>query len=575
MLSSKKIVMVLLYVTVRLSGAFAAAPPQCNRCPAGKFKSPEMIFSRCTACPENTFSSIPGAGRCSPCINGTISRENSAACFCPNGTLLVDSNCTHIFPQGVKLSGFLDIPTANSSNSAQLIAGIASLYNISEGLVLIVFSVSNKTDIYILGTDAKQHADNINKTTTVKPPMLQNVEQTVVHIILIEGRMQVCGRNQISTGTACVCAAGYTRTGGQCVACAAGKVKVQGGDAACDTCTNNTFSATAAVQCVSCPVLSVAKQDHTSCVCNTGFVFYNGTCTALESVYVRVFGDINVTQDTLTTSQLENLLLDGMSLALNLPKDFIIILIIQSMTTTTAAISTTPRPTPTPRPRTSTTSTTSAARTTTTPIPRNSSNSTHTGRRLLNVPTQLILFESYLQAVTLNQLEKVQLGLSAAANLSLLLKETTGLKVTFGRRESVQGFVNSDGSPFPCPSGRFPRPNTAAGLLECIAYETPPPPEPENNTALIATIVVVLFVMIGMGVWKYASRRRHTYTPVAKDQPTTETTSDTASAPATASNSTLAPTTQVSFLQTFYRSVNLQFPATVAIEYHLVSGQSM
>ena len=566
MLSSKKNVMVLLCVTVSLSAAFAAAPPQCNRCPAGKFKSPEMIFSRCTACPENTFSSIPGAGRCSPCINGTISRENSAACFCPNGTLLVDSNCTQIFSQCVKLSGFLDIPTANSSNSAQLIAGIASLYNISEGLVLIVFPpVSNKTDIYILGTDAVQHANNMNKTTTVKPPMLQNVEQTVVHILLIEGRMQVCGANQISTGTACVCAAGYTRTGGQCVACAAGKVKVEGGDAACDTCTNNTFSATAAVKCVSCPVLSVAKQDHTSCVCNTGFVFYNGTCTALESMYVRVFGDINVTQDALSTSQLENLLVDGMSLALNLPKDFIIILIIQSMTTT-AAISTTPRPTPTPRP---TTSTSVAARTTTTPIPHNSSNSTHTGRRLLNLPTQLILFESYLRAVSLNQLEKVQLGLSAAANLSLLLKETTGLKVTFGRRESVQGFVNSDGSPFSCPSGRFPRPNTAAGLLDCIAYETPPPPEPANNTALIATVVVVLFVMIGIGVCKYTSQRRHTYAPVAKEnpQPTTATTSDTASA--------LAPTTQVSFLQTFYRSVNLQFPATVAIEYHLVSGQSM
>jgi hypothetical protein len=284
-------------------------------------------------------------------------------------------------------------------------------------------------------------------------------------------------------------------------------------------------------------------------------VFYNGTCTALESVYVRVFGDVDVTQDALSTSQLENLLVDGMSLALNLPKDFIIILIIQSMTTT-AAISTTPRPT---------TSTTSAVRTTTTPIPHNSSNSTHTGRRLLNVPTQLILFKSYIRAITLNQLEKVQLGLSATANLSTLVKEITGLKVKFGRRESVQGFVNSDGSPFSCPGG-FPMPNTTTGLLDCIPYEIPPPPEPANNTALVATVVVVLLVMMGIGAYKYGSQR-HAYKPVPSEKlpQTTETTSDRAS----------APTTQASFLQSFYRSANLQFPATVAIEYHVVPGQSM
>jgi hypothetical protein len=256
-------------------------------------------------------------------------------------------------------------------------------------------------------------------------------------------------------------------------------------------------------------------------------VFYNGTCTALESVYVRVFGDINVTQDALSTSELEDLLVDGMSLALNLPKDFIIILIIQSVTTTT-----TPRPT---------TSTTSAVRTTTTPVPHNSSNSTHTGRRLLNVPTQLILFESFLRAITLTQLEKVQLGLSATANLSTLVKEITGLKVKFGRRESVQGFVNSDGSPFSCPGG-FPMPNTTTGLLDCILYETPPPPEPANNTALVATVVVVLLLMMGIGAYKYGSQR-HAYKPVSTEKPpqATETTS----------NSTSARTTQASFLQSF------------------------
>jgi hypothetical protein len=105
-------------------------------------------------------------------------------------------------------------------------------------------------------------------------------------------------------------------------------------------------------------------------------------------------------------------------------------------------------------------------------------------------------------------------------------------------------------------------PNTTTGLLDCIPYETPPPPEPANNTALVATVVVVLLVMMGIGAYKYGSQR-HAYKPVSTEKPpqTTETTS--------------APKTQASFLQSFYRSANLQFPATVAIEYHVVPGQSM
>ena len=245
MLSSKKIVMVLLCVTMRVTGATGAGSPQCNRCPAGKFKSRDMIFSRCTACPENTFSSSPGAGwcescppfassangssrctfypcrgqnysfgclcpvgtsgpdggpcgscavgtyknatgeagcdacaspktsalggtwcfcpanystsasgDCSPCTGGMISRENGATCFCRNGTLLVDAKCTQIFSQSVKLSGFVDIPVSNSSKSSagvdieafkqQLIASIAALYNISESLVLVVFTSDSR-----------------------------------------------------------------------------------------------------------------------------------------------------------------------------------------------------------------------------------------------------------------------------------------------------------------------------------------------------------------------------------------------------------------------------------------------
>ena len=551
MLSSKKNVMLLLYVTVRLSGAVAAAPPQCNRCPAGKFKSPEMIFSRCTACPENTFSPSPGAGRCEPCTNGTISRQNSAACFCPNGTLLVDSNCTQIFSQGVKLSGFVDVPTSSNYSmealKQQLIPIIASLYNLSESLVVAELPKSTgttKTDIYLLATDEAQHANNVIQTTEVTPPMMRDVEQTIVPISLIEGAMLVCGRNETSISTACVCTAGYTRARGQCVACAAGKVKAGIGDVACDTCTNNTFSTTAAVECASCPVSSVANQNSTSCVCHTGFIFFNNTCTALASVYVQISGVVNVTRGALTTSELEALLLSGISAFFNLPQEFIIMIDMQKMTSVTST-------TPTPR------STTSPARATTTPTPDNTSNSTHTGRRLLGLPAQSIPFTSVVQAVTPSQVQQVQSRLNALANLSTLLKQITHFNVSIVGVQSVEGFVYSNGSPFLCEDELSPKQNLMTFQLECILI---PIIEAAQTGAVAVVAVTLILVLCGGG---YLAMKKGACA------------SAYASIPTETVQTQQQPPKKHLFLDSFYRTANLQFPATVAIEYHLVSGQAM
>ena len=579
MLSSKKNVMVLLCVVVHVKGAGAAPVPQCHRCPAGKFKSPEMIFSRCTACPENTFSASPGAGRCEPCTNGTISRENSAACFCPNGTLTVDWTCKQIFSEGVKLSGFVDVPRGNSSVvvdleafKLQLIAGIAALYNISESLVLSLLqsTAGTKTDIYLLATDAEQHAQTVNQTTAVKPPMLQNAEQTIVQVSLNEGVMSTCASNEISTGTTCVCAPGHTRVGRQCVGCAAGKVKAEAGDMACGACSNNTFSRTAAVECAACALSSTANLDHTSCVCHTGFVFYNNTCTAVESVHVRVSGSVDVTQGNLTVSQLEDLLLNGMSAFFKVPQDFIIMIIMQAMTS-----STTPPPTSTTTSAARTT-TTSAARTTTTPAPLNTSNSTHTGRRLLALPTQRVNFTAVVQAVSASQLLLVQSLANATANLSTLLRNITAMNVSIRRSQSVEAFVNDDGSRFDCPDGRLPIQNTTIWQLFC---RPPLPPEPPDNTVLVATLAVVFLVILGLG-GAYNYRRiadwlggsKYTAVPTAPSGAQTQTTA----APAPAAPAT-APGIQpmhASFLQSFCRTANLQVPATVAIEYHLVPSES-
>jgi len=551
MLSSKKIVMVFLCVTVRVSDGTA---PQCHRCPAGKFKSPEMVFSRCTVCPENTFSSSPGAGRCSPCTSGMISRENSAACFCPNGTLLVDSTCTEIFSQGVKLSGFLE-KSSNYSIEAltqQLIPVIASLYNLSESLVVPELPKSTgKTDIYLLATDEAQHANNVIQTTAVTPPMMRDVEQTIVPISLIEGVMLACGRNETSIGTACVCTAGYTRARGQCVACAAGKVKAGIGDMACDACTNNTFTTAAAVECASCPVSSVANQNSTSCVCHTGFIFFNSTCTALASVYVQISGVVNVTRGALTTSELEALLLTGISAFFNLPQEFIIMIDMQKMTSVT---STTPTPTSTTAP--ARTTTTAPARTTTTPMPHNTSNSTRAGRRLLSLPTQSIPFTSVVQAVTASQVQQVQSRLNALANLSTLLRQITRFNVSIAGVQSVEGFVYSNGSPFLCEDDFSPTQNLKTFLLDCILI-----PKAAQSGAVVAGVLVALvLVLCGGG---YLAMKKGACASAYESVPTETVPAEK------------EPLSNNLRLDAFYRTATLQFPATVAIEYHLVPGQAL
>jgi hypothetical protein len=483
----------------------------------------------------------------------------------------VDSNCTQIFSQCVMLSGFVDVSRSNSSVvvdleafKRQLISSIAALYNISESLVLSLLqsTAGTKTDIYLLATDAEQHAQTVNQTTAVKPPVLQNAEQTIVQVSLNEGMVSTCSSNEISTGTTCVCAPGYTRAGSQCVACAAGKVKAQTGDMACDKCSNNTFSTTAAVECAPCAVSSTAKEDHTSCVCNSGFVFYNKTCTAVESVHVRVSGSVDVTQGNFTASQLEDLLLNGMSAFFNVPTDFIIMIIMQSMTS-----STTPPPTSTTTSAARTT-TTAAARTTTTPTPHNTSNSTRTGRRLLNVPTQPVNFTAVVQAISPSQLLQVQTLANATANLSTLLRNTTRMNVSIASTQSVEAFVNDDGSRFDCPDGRLPIPNVTIWRLVC---RPPLPPEPVDNTALVAALVVLIFVGIGLGgAYNYRRIRdwlTYKAVPTAPEDAKPQTTTAPAPAPG-------IQTMHTSFLDSFCRTANLQFPATVAIEYHLVPSQS-
>lgn len=89
--------LVVFVLSQMLHATFAT---QCIRCAPGKFKSRDMLFMPCTLCPENTFSSVPGASTCDICAPFSSSAVGSSrctfatchldnyndGCLCPPGT---------------------------------------------------------------------------------------------------------------------------------------------------------------------------------------------------------------------------------------------------------------------------------------------------------------------------------------------------------------------------------------------------------------------------------------------------------------------------------------------------------
>lgn len=92
----------------------------------------------------------------------------------------------------------------------------------------------------------------------------------------------------------CSCNAGYTGSDGDshCDACPAGTYKTTSGFEVCTPCEQDTFSAMAATQCVSCGTHSSTAgstgQDH--CVCDAGYELRNGMCQQCRSGYVKATG---------------------------------------------------------------------------------------------------------------------------------------------------------------------------------------------------------------------------------------------------------------------------------------------
>ena len=650
-MSRSKLLVILLCQMLRVSMG-----TQCTRCAPGKFKSPEMFFSPCTLCPQNTFSSFPGAaqcdpcppysasslgssrctfepcrlqnysmgcvcpigttgpdggpcnacvvgtyknatgaarcdncsstktsvagssscfckanymttdtGDCMPCMNGMISRENSAVCFCPNGTSLVDGRCVQIYSEGVRLSGFINLETSNITNTSssidsliqQITSSIALQYNISENLVQVIFTSASRnllqqsgyrTDIIILSESAEAFASVVNKTVDL--PMLQDVERTTLPISLNEGNIVLCGKNEISIATACVCSAGYTRELGKCAGCAPGKVKAVGGDMPCEECSNNTFSRTGARQCSLCPFSSTTKKNHTSCSCNTAFVFFNDTCKETESVYLNVTGVLQLPEGEFNEVELQTILLDSFSEYLNFSKEFITIIITARNKNTDNATDM----------NLTNTSTTPTAVDTSTPPP-NTSNSTHNGRRLLYDLTVERIFTALFQIEKNDQttFTKIQNFTYEAKNEMKTITDANGYRIVVKQADLTPGYFTAAGTALSkCDDGTYPTPDSISKKLSCkakVIVEVVEKVAQETWAYWAAMGVGVLVLVACVGI-HFCRKGQDTLPARYAKLPDSEL--------------------QRFCGQQFSVTTNkLQVPATVAIEYRLLPGQSI
>jgi hypothetical protein len=141
------------------------------------------------------------------CPNGMISREDSATCFCPNGTTVVDGRCARIYSSGLRLSGFFQVNETNSSNTSssdldalirQIKSSITLQYNISEDLVQVIFTTPSrnllqesdlKVDVIIMAQSKEDLARVQNQTSTDPPRLLEEVQLSTLSISLNEGEI--------------------------------------------------------------------------------------------------------------------------------------------------------------------------------------------------------------------------------------------------------------------------------------------------------------------------------------------------------------------------------------------------
>ena len=267
----------------------------------------------------------------------------------------------------------------------------------------------------------------------------------------------------------------------------------------------------------------MTKDRHTSCSCNTAFVFFRDTCTPTESVYLNVTGVLRLPLGEFRDAELKQILLDGFSVYLNFSKEFI----------------------------TTTVFTDKEALRNDTGETMNGSNSSSGRRRLLFDKPLEFYFSSQFQIEKDDKLmyEKILNFTKHAIDSIKMIIDANGYEIDLQKAELTQGHFDANGKPLSkCADGQNRLLDLFKKFLFCYV---PPTLEPEQAKSLWWLWIVLgaglLAVIGGVLVFRRPGHRAQaTKQPVQEQRP-------------------LLP-------QSAMFPARLQVPATVSFEYQLLPG---
>jgi len=280
----------------------------------------------------------------------------------------------------------------------------------------------------------------------------------------------------------------------------------------------------------------VVKDNHTTCACNTAFVFFKDTCTATDSVYLNLTGVLKLRQGGFTDSELKQILVDGFSAYLNYSKEFIMIIINREDVLVT----------------------------------NGTSNSTYRRRLLSDWPVEF----NYTALMRLQKddketYKKIKEISAEALNQTISITDATGNQINVGAAALQDNYLRNDGKPVDeCPKGGKRAINK---LLQDLSCEYSKPDEHEMKATIGGSVGGGVFVLacLGFCIWRCCLRQK-----AKKKKPEQAKTQETRPL-MTSPNLMFQSQHRQHMTKPLMTPAKLQVPATVSFEYHLLPGQSI
>jgi hypothetical protein len=274
------------------------------------------------------------------------------------------------------------------------------------------------------------------------------------------------------------------------------------------------------------------KDNHTTCSCNPGFVFFRDTCTATESEYLELSGALQLPQGEFSDAELKQILLDGFSAYLNFSKEFITIYINYNND-----------------------------------IGNGTSNATSRRRSLLSNSTgnSTVAFK-YKAVMQVQKDDKTTIAKiqSISASNETISIEQNGHVITVTDAKVEQGYPSPDGKPLEeCPKGRRRAFDWALKTLVCLLEEPNIDVKAEVGGSVggFVGFVGIVFVIV------YCCCCRNKKQKKVERQPS--------SIRLEVPPQQQPPAAEPPGFQNAMYPAKLLFPATVSFEYQLLPGQSI